>query len=231
VSGRGGPADEGPGRARNGARRALVERVDHLVLAAPDLDEGVDVVEALLGARAAPGGRHPGWGTRNALLSLGTRCYLEIVGPDPERSGGGPPTVFGISGLTAPRLVTWAAREGDLEEAFRRAVARGVPLGTVSAGERERPTGESLSWRLTDPEAVVADGVVPFLIDWGSTAGHPALDAPPAGRLVELRGEHPDPDPVRALLRALELPLEVAAGPRPALVAVVETARGRVELR
>lgn len=209
----------------------LLAKVDHLVWAAPDLEEAVDGIEALLGTRPVPGGRHPRWGTRNALLALGEGCYLEVIGPDPERpDGGGAPTLFGIDRLTGPRLAAWCVREDDLDAAFRRAVARGVPLGTVSDGRRETPDGRVLSWRLTDPEAVAGDGLVPFLIAWDGEE-HPAAAAPSGGRLVGLRAEHPEPEPVRGLLRALELPLEVTAGPAPALVAVVEGPDGPVELR
>ena len=45
--------------------------VDHLVLSAPSLDEGISHVESLTGVVAAHGGAHPGMGTHNALLALG----------------------------------------------------------------------------------------------------------------------------------------------------------------
>jgi len=207
-----------------------VSRVDHLVFAVPDLAQGVDRVEALLGVRATPGGQHPGAGTRNALVALGPSAYLEIIGPDPEQAKPSNPRRFGIDDLKAPRLVAWAAKESDLEGLRARAEKNGVTLGAVGSGSRQRPDGVVLAWRFTSPGTVLGDGLVPFFIDWGRTP-HPAETAAPGARLVALKGEHPDAGNVRAMLRKLGLEMEVATAPAPALVAIVECPKGRIELR
>ena len=106
----------------------------------------------------------------------------------------------------------------------------GVPLGGLSSGSRRRADGALLSWRFTNPRTVVADGLVPFLIDWGGSP-HPARAAAQGLRLVELRAEHPDPATVEPMLRALGLDLEVTKAPVPALVAVIDGPRGAVEVR
>jgi hypothetical protein len=49
--------------------------------------------------------------------------------------------------------------------------------------------------------------------------------------LVSLRAEHPRPDLAREPLAALGLDLPVGQAPRPALVAVLRTVSGVVELR
>jgi hypothetical protein len=207
-----------------------MSRIDHLVYAAPDLGVVVERVARLLGVRAAPGGRHARWGTRNALLSLGADVYLEILAPDPERARPEPPTLFGLDRLEAPRLVTWVAKESDLEARVESAATAGVHLGEILTGSRERPDGSLLSWRLTDPETVLAEGVVPFLIDWGASR-HPATDAPGGCTLSSLRAEHPDPARVSAMLEAIGSDMRVEAGLAPALVATIRTPTGDVELR
>src|SRR5713226_7690857 len=80
--------------------------LDHIILGCNDLDRGIAFVEERTGVRAIFGGVHPGRGTRNALLSLGERRYLEIMAPDPKQFG-----VHGfttITELTVPRLIGWA---------------------------------------------------------------------------------------------------------------------------
>jgi hypothetical protein len=204
--------------------------VDHLVFAAPDLAAGVTRIARLLGVEAAAGGQHPGRGTRNALVSLGPRTYLEIVGPDLDRPAPSRPRWFGIDSLREPRLVTFAAATVNIDELAERASLGGVGLGVVGHGQRTRADGVELVWRFTDPASVVCDGVVPFLIDWG-TSPHPAATAPDGGVLVSLRAEHPDPSSVERCLSVLDLEMDVVNGRAPALVATIRTRYGDVELR
>lgn len=204
--------------------------VDHLVYAVPDLRSGIEAVERVLGVRAEVGGRHPRYGTHNALLSLGPATYLEIVSADPElpRPARGRP--FGVDAPGLPRLATWVLRDEAIEERAARAAAAGLALGAVQGGERARPDGSMVRWRLTDPYAMPVDGLVPFLIAWGSTP-HPGSSAPAVGTLIGLRAEHPLPDPLRQAFAALGIDLDVAAAPRPGLVATLKVGDRVVELR
>jgi hypothetical protein len=207
----------------------VTESVDHLVVAAPDLATGVSHVEGLLGRRAVIGGRHPHWGTHNAIVGLGRGMYLEIIAADPERDRSDPVTIFGLDRVRTPQLVTWAAKARDLESHHARAKDAGIELGAILEGERERPDGSRLSWRLTDPAKQIAEGLVPFLIDWGNSE-HPADRVPPAGRLQELRAEHPRPASLQRILEAMGLHLRIDRADRSRLIATIRTDTGEVEL-
>lgn len=204
--------------------------VDHLVYAAPDLAAGMDAVERLLGVRPVRGGRHPDFGTHNALVSLGPATYLEVIAPDPELPRPGRGRLFGVDELDAPRLVTWVLRSEAIDALAAKAASRGVGLGAVASGSRERPDGTRLSWRLTDPWVMPLGGAVPFLIAWGDTP-HPASAAPAAGELVGLSVESPDVERLRDAFEALGVAMAVTAGERVQLVATVRTPAGLVQLR
>ena len=58
--------------------------LDHLVVAANNLEAGVHHVIEALGVEPAPGGRHDYMNTHNAVLRLGPKTYLEIIAVDPD---------------------------------------------------------------------------------------------------------------------------------------------------
>jgi len=204
--------------------------LDHLVYAVPDAEVGINRIQQLLGVRPVLGGRHPDYGTRNALIALGPKTYLEIIGPDPEQARPERGRLFGLDTLDKPGLVTWALRAESIESLAAQAKSSGIALGAVQSGTRERPDGATLSWKLTDPYAMPMDGALPFLIAWGDSP-HPAGSAPIGGDLIGLRIEYPDPAAVRAALNAIGVELTVQEGPRLQLIATIRTAERIVEIR
>ncbi|SEG93347.1 Glyoxalase-like domain-containing protein [Nonomuraea solani] len=198
--------------------------LDHLVYATPDLPATVADLEGSLGVRAAPGGRHPGFGTRNHLIGLGGRSYLEIIGPDPEQDPPPDPRPFGIDELTGAALVSWAVAVEDIDAAVARARAQGYDPGDARDMSRHTPAGDLLSWRLTRPQ-----GLVPFLIDWGATR-HPAESGLPAAGLVSLTIGHPDPGALTKDLAAVGVFTDVVPSPRPHLTAVLSGRHGEVTI-
>src|SRR5262245_8845671 len=203
--------------------------LDHLVYAVPDLSAAVAALEQALGLRPLPGGRHEGLATHNALLPIGAGAYLELIAADPEQPAAAGPRPFGLDALERPRLVTWAARSGDLDAAIRAARERGYDPGEVLELTRAAPDGARLRWRLSLRREPFGDGLVPFLIDWGESP-HPSDRGPAGASLRLLSGEHPQPAAVRSALAALGASLEVHSAPRPRLVALLEGPAGRLRL-
>ena len=206
-----------------------LDRVDHLVYAVPDLAGGIDHVEQLLGIRPGPGGRHPGWGTANALLSLGPGRYLEIIGPDPEQPEFEGERLFQIDRLQAPRLVTWAAKGSRLEGLASLDLGGEDRIGEALPASRKLADGGELRWVLTDPTRPIADGLVPFFIDWGDSP-HPFTSAPAGAELVNLQLEHPEPARLRNILQVLELDLPVIDAAEPSIAATIRCGGSEVTL-
>lgn len=209
-----------------GAVNAIPAHFDHLVLATPDLAATVAEFTRRTGVTPAPGGVHVGLGTRNHLVSLGGTAYLEIIGPDPEQPAPRGPRPFDVDTPAAARTLTWAISPSDLDAAVAAARARGYDPGEIRPMSRRRPDGTLLKWRLTDGDTQHPSGLVPFLIDWG-TSPHPTAEGLPTTPLLSLRGTAPSPDGIRPLLIALDTELPLTEGPV-GLSFTVDTPRGPV---
>ena len=204
--------------------------IDHLVYATSDVEQSINELETRLGIRASLGGQHAGKGTRNALLALGPCTYLEIVGPDHAQPAPASPRWFNIDTITAPGLVTWAAHGSALAQLAESATHSDVHIGDVLDGNRTRPDGVQLHWQYTNPIAMLADGLVPFFIDWGLSP-HPAAQAAQGLTLAELRAEHASPDSVLRMLDVLNVVIPVKKSSASALCAIIDGPKGRIELR
>ena len=201
--------------------------LDHILWAAPDLDAGAALIGRLTGVAPARGGSHPGFGTRNSLVSLGD-TYLEIVAPDPaqplDRNRGGQ-----IAAMAHPGVMTFAVRTGDLGAYAAAAERAGVGTRGPVAMERTRPDGVRLAWACLDVIHPVYGEAVPFAIDWQASP-HPAGTTPAGCRLVSFTALHPEPGPLAALYRAMEIPVAVQGAARPGFLAVIATPVGEVVL-
>lgn len=208
----------------------LITHLDHLVVTAPTLLDGANLVERLLGVRPQPGGMHPRMGTHNLLLKLGKDIYLEVIAIDPDAPAPGRPRWFGLDSDTSARLATWVARTGDIASATR-SLRSGA--GFSEPGNIEPMTRGELQWQITIPQSgrLPLQGVAPALIQWGS-GPHPASRLNDSGcSLHTLQLFHPH---ASQLCHALSLcgfegPVEfidIAEGETPHLSASIDTPTG-----
>jgi hypothetical protein len=203
--------------------------LDHVVFATTDLPAAVARFAELTGIDPSPGGSHPGLGTANYLVGLGGGAYLEIIGPDHGQPAPEHARPFTIDSLTDDRIVTWAIRSTNVDEQISAARARGYDPGPARSMSRSTLDGDLLQWRLTPPNLGVHDGLVPFLIDWGSTQ-HPTARPLPQAPLISWRASDPKPERLHAALSALGATLEIQPSNRTALVAVLQGTHGTVVL-
>ncbi len=206
--------------------------LDHILLGCRDLDRGIAFVKEKTGVRPASGGVHPGRGTRNALLSLGERRYLEIIAPDPAQDkvpDFAAPLVNLLKSLSSPRLVGWAAHPGDIEALARKLRDSNIAFDGPRAGSRQRPDGRVLKWKtvtLHDDDK----GVLPFFIEWDATSPHPSTDGPAGCRLEHFAISDPDPASLGKTCEHLGLEVPIEHGEKPQLNARIIGPSGKFGL-
>ena len=212
--------------------------LDHLVLAARTLDEGVAWCEAMLGLRPEAGGQHLFMGTHNRVFGIGAasfpRSYFEIIAIDPSLPAPKRARWFGLDEtalqrvlVEGPQLVTWVARSDDIAETHAAMLAAGIDCGVVELAERATPRG-LLRWKISlrvDGRRLLG-GAAPALIEWSDV--HPTDSMPGSG--IELKtmrlGGWPE---ALAPLLAPQIERELSPGAAPISVAL-SCPRGLVTL-
>lgn len=210
---------------------SAAQAVDHLMIGAADLDRGIQWLEQRIGVRAAVGGTHPGRGTRNALVALRGRQYVELIAPDPAQ----PESLAShLRSITTPRLIGWAAGTPDIEGLAKRIRAMGHEPIAPRPGSRSRPDGRVLKWTTLGVRSKFAAGgidPIPFFIQWAADSPHPSSDSPAGCELSSLEFEHPEPADLSEALGRLEISATVRQSPSVGIVATLSTPKGAVVFR
>jgi hypothetical protein len=227
--------------------------LDHLVIAARTLEEGVAWCEATLGVVATAGGRHALMGTHNRVFAIATdafpRAYFELIAIDPDAAPPGHARWFDLDDGTlqatlarGPQLVAWVARVAELDAALQALAAQGIDAGRRLQASRTTPQGE-LRWRIAvrDDGARLMGGALPTLIEWGDA--HPADALPAVGvTLASITLRAPEASALQGALRSLGLDragatsaparaeTAIASASGPAINVALDTPRGRVQL-
>lgn len=142
--------------------------LDHIVIAATRLGEGIDYAEGLFGVRVPLGGKHPIMNTHNAVMQLGHGCYLEIIAADPEAGAAERPRWFALDDLQmrqrldadGPFLINWVARTTDIATTAQRS--------RVDIGKVETMSRGALRWQIgIRPDGSMRwGGLFPTVIEW-----------------------------------------------------------------
>ena len=219
--------------------------VDHLVVMAASLDEGVAWCEATLGVTPGPGGEHPLMGTHNRLLKIATpafpQAYLEIIAINSGAAcalSAGARRWFDMDSLAVrervanqgPSLIHWVASVPDITATVAALAAQGIDRGAVLQASRMAPSG-LLQWQISvRPDGQrLFDGCLPTLIQWGAT--HPTGAMPDSGlTLHSLHLQHPQAATLNDACQAIGLStLPVTTGPA-RLSALLQTPKGPIEI-
>ena len=217
--------------------------VDHLIVAASTLAQGVAWCEETLGVTPAAGGQHALMGTHNRVLHIASAAYpdayLEIIAVDPQAPPPGRARWFGLDDAAlqrslaeqGPRLIHFVARSTMLDMHRWGLITVGQRPGDPVAISRETASG-TLSWDMLvrADGALDCAGALPTLLQWKSA--HPVAAMAPSGVVLQsltLRGVPPRARDVLRL-RGVQVLVD-ASDTEPALHATLQTPRGEVTLK
>ena len=145
---------------------------DHVLLAAGDIDAAATRLWDRHGLASVVGGRHPGHGTGNRIVPLGS-SYIEIIGIVDTEEAAGSELGRWIQQNTedGDRLMAVCLRSDDIEE-----IAARLGIDPVRMS-RTRPDGAVLSWSTVGLDEMLADPSRPFFIRWEMPDGlYPGLE-------------------------------------------------------
>ncbi len=181
-----------------------MNQLDHIVVAAHSLEQGVTWLEDKLGVRLPKGGVHQTMGTHNHLMQLGNQAYFELITINPEAPAPAWPRWFDLDRAAMrasikqqPRLITWVMNTDNLQQLHD---AVNFDIGTPTALSRDQ-----LSWEiaLTDDGRLLADGLLPYCLQWHSSP-HPSSGMADLGcKLQSLTLFHNRADWLQERLQAL----------------------------
>ena len=212
-------------------------RLDHLVVGAADLAQGAAYVKETLGVDIPYGGVHDKMGTHNHLMQLDGNVFLEVIAINPAIAPPGRPRWYRLDDpfirqriAAQPSLLTWVVNTNRIDAAMRQAA--------FSFDQAEQISRGGLSWYFGLPQdgRLLAGGMLPYLIEWQTTA-HPSRGMADLGcRLAGLEIHHPYPSWVRSILESIEAAelAKIRALPRdnvPYLTATIHTPKGLKVLR
>ncbi|MEI8326334.1 MAG: VOC family protein [Betaproteobacteria bacterium] len=226
--------------------------MDHLVVVAKTLEQGVQWCEASIGVTPGAGGEHKLYGTHNRLFKIATPAnplaYLEIIAIDPnaQRAVDAPnkrwfdmdDEALQAAVTIEPRLVHFVANADDIQVVRHALRALGIDPGPAMAASRHSRRGV-LQWQITVREDGQRpfNGALPSLIQWGKPGAaeplrlHPRNSLPRSGvTLHSLAVTHPSADKLQAAYEALGLQgIALETGPAN-LSATLHTPKGVVTL-
>ena len=230
----------------------MKSQIDHLVVAAHSLQQGLEWCEATLGITPAAGGEHEKYGTHNRLFKIATPAfpvaYFEIIAinPDAVIEKKPPPTRwFDLDSkqlqaelAKSPRLVHFVVNTDNIQDARHAWKNQGIDRGPIIHASRKTPKG-LLQWQITvrpDGDRLF-NGTLPTLIQWDKPEAadpmqlHPRNHLPRSGvSLKSLTVPHPSASKIKAAYEAIMLGnIDVTEGPAN-IVATLQTPKGLVTL-
>lgn len=179
-------------------------KIDHLVIGAISLAQGVDYVKKVLGVNMPFGGVHEITGTHNHLMQLGDSLFLEVIALNPQAANQARLSWYGLDNENVqcsiknqPRLLTWVVNTADISAL--------IDNNDFNFGKPTLISRGRLSWYfgLPDDGNLFEHGTLPYVLAW-NTNKHPAANMVNLGcKLKKLDIYHPNADQLEKILSSI----------------------------
>jgi hypothetical protein len=241
--------------------QVLKSQIDHIVVVARTLEQGVAWCEVTFGITPEVGGEHPQFGTHNRLFKIATPsyplAYFEVIAiknialqaiktPANGQNGAKNSRWFDMDDMALqaavakePRLVHFVAQTDDIQAGRSALKALGIDRGPAVEASRHTRKGR-LEWKITvrDDGQRLFSGGLPSLIQWGKNSDaeplrlHPRNTLPRSGvSLQSVSVSSPTPEKLQAAFGAIGLTGVPVAEGAANISLTLKTPKGLVELQ
>ena len=210
----------------------MLNKIDHFVIGAATLAQGVSAMKDALGVKVPQGSRHDAMSTHNCVMQAGNDSFFELIAIDPEAPDPGRARWFALDDPATqawlkerPRALCWVVNTDNLDAII---ATSPVDLGEIVDFQRGERT-----WRLTVPKDghLPENGLLPAFIEW-SPGPHPSTGQQNLGvTLSKVQIQTPDATRMQEMFEKLQIAhlADISEGPT-ALSFVLESPNGTVVL-
>lgn len=166
----------------------MLTRIDHVLIAAQNLEQMSRTFRETLGLNVVRGGEHANYGTYNELCYFDL-SYLELIAVRDRAVAESAPLRGALLRFLEQRegLFAYVVASDDIEAVVARAQAAGVPIEAPARGERRRPDGSLVAWRSAGMGLAFEQRVIPFIVQHEGDDGVRLADLRARGFIAEQR--------------------------------------------
>lgn len=168
--------------------------LDHIIISGKNAEEVSATYGEQFSIKAVRGGEHADWGTYNYLAYFSNDSYIEWLGVNDlqQASSAENPLiqhlVYTLEQEVSPIPFQMALRTNQMEQYIQHFKKENIPFTGPFHGERKKPDGTILKWRMLFPSFDFRIESLPFLIEWEQPLNPAGLQNPQAITSVTYSG-------------------------------------------
>lgn len=156
--------------------------LDHIVIAGKNAEDDSLSYNKRFAVKAVKGGEHANWGTYNYLAYFSNQAYIEWLGIqnyEIAKKSDNPLIKHLVYMLDQNKTgpFQFALRTDQMDDYIEHFKNNHISFDGPYAGERRKPDGTLISWRMLFPQYDIENEMLPFLIEWNNPPGGPFVQS------------------------------------------------------